>query len=150
MAWPATQNTLQTTLAQVSSQALTVANTVTALRDQSAAGVVSRARVVSVIRTIRTAVAIWNAAAAVPGIAAYAREQFSDTGLDVAAAFSAMVTQAEELANWIESAFPKDPGSGAWLIYTVGADGNLTELTFTTAEMAGFRSRADLFLGTIS
>lgn len=149
MAWPASTQTLEKALANVNTQALAVKARLQQLVTDSAAGAVDRWRLVDVMRLLSQAIAMWNAASALPGMAAYAQAQVGNSQLDVATEFQSMVNAAQSLLNWIAANFPKDATSGAALVASLNADGTMTQLTFTTAQLATFRTNANAVIATI-
>lgn len=92
----------------------------------------------------------WAVAAAPPGLPAYAQAQWGSDQINVSAEFTAMRNAAVALRDWILSVFPKDAGTGAFLVssydLTTAAE---TPLTFSTAATAQFRTLADALTGTI-
>ncbi|OGT57385.1 MAG: hypothetical protein A3E01_07090 [Gammaproteobacteria bacterium RIFCSPHIGHO2_12_FULL_63_22] len=149
MSYPASTPSLQSELGTADAQALKIKTMTIALRNASAAGPIGRQQVIEFVGTLSRAISAWNSTASRPGIGAYAQAQKGNGSLDVAAEFTAMVTEATSLRDWIGANFPKDVATGALLIYTVDASGTFTELTFTTAQLAQFRTRADALIATI-
>ena len=149
MAYPASTQTLHDTLGRVNRTALTTQRQVQQLRNDSAAGDTIRQRYIDLQRTLDQAIKEWNKAASVPGIEAYARDQLQNQTLDLATEFSAMVTAATNLRDWINTNFPRDATTGAVLLKTVDTAGTETPLVFTTAQTAGFRTQADAFIATV-
>jgi hypothetical protein len=95
------------------------------------------------------AIVRWGELAIVPGLAAYAQAQYGNPSLDIAAEFTAMRNAAITLRDWIFNNFPRDAGTGAALVSTYAQDGTASELTFTSAQTAGFRTVADSFTNTV-
>jgi hypothetical protein len=149
MAWPASVTTIRSAFDNVNAAANRCKALVQTARNQSAAGPINRSNVVSIIKELDRAIGIWNAAVAIPGMSAYARDQFANQAIDVAAEFTAMTAAAATLRDWIFANFPKDAVSGAALLSSIDAAGNETPLTFTTAQLATFRTNADTFTATI-
>jgi hypothetical protein len=149
MAFPASTQTLSDALESARGTANRIKTATQSLRDNSAAGSVARTEFVNLQRFLQKAIDAWNASAAVPGIAAYAQAQYDDVGLDIAAEFTTMVAAAVTLRDWIFTNIPTDSGSGAALLNIVGSDGELTPIDVTTAQSAGFRTEADVFILTI-
>jgi hypothetical protein len=149
MAFPASQARLESTLAQVMGTAFKVKGAAVRLRADTSAGPVARSRFVGLMTDLERSVATWDALASTPGLAAYAKTQFDDPALDIAAEFTAMRAAAVTLRDWIFNNLPKDAGSGAVLLYTLETDGTLSDLTVSTAATAGFRAAADAFIATI-
>jgi len=150
MAYPASSQSLQQALGNADSQASKIKLFAQNLRNASAAGPIGRQQVIDFVRTLANAIATFNATSALSGIGAYAQAQKGNGSLDVVAEFTSMVTEATSLRDWISANFPKDATSQALLIYTADASGVLTELTFTTAQLAQFRTRCDSLIATIA
>jgi len=129
-------------------RAVDLKSRVQTLRDRSASGPVNREDVVELMRTLASTLVGWAETKALAGIGPYAQDQLGDSSLDVGAEFTAMETEATSLRDWIFTNFPKD-ASGAWLVREYGSDGSITQLTFTSAQMGGFRTRADSLIATI-
>ena len=120
-----------------------------AIRDASAAGPIARDQVLAYMVRLSSVIANWNAARSAPNIGPYAQNQLGNGTLDIDAEFTAMLNAATALRDWIFTNFPKDAG-GAWLLYTYDSAGAQTSLTFTTAQLAQFRTNIDAFVATIS
>ena len=150
MAFPASTQRLDSALSSACAHALRVKQFFQQLRNESAAGDVARERIVESLRVLALANTAWTAAASTPGIAAYAQEQLGSPTLDVAAEFTAMLNAASSLRTWIFNNFPKDAGSGAWLVQSHNDSGVPTSLMFTTAQLATFRTNVDTLLATIA
>lgn len=150
MAFPASTVTAEQAWNGIRDRAVRLKSQVQTIRDSSAAGDTGRTSYIGLQRSLDRAVSTWNAFASVPGLQAYARDQIDDATLDLAAEFVAMRDAAIALRNWIFANMPRDAGTGAVLLHTVGQDGAQIELTVTAAQTAGFRSAADVFLLTIN
>jgi hypothetical protein len=150
MSFPASTELLSSSLANACGQARRVKDIATTLRTASAVGDVPRTNLIFLMQQLSTAIAIWNQTAALSGIAAYAQAQLGNGSLNVATEFTSMVNAATALRDWIFTNFPKDAGSGAWLTGSFNNAGTLTELVFTTAQLAQFRANVDTFVATIS
>lgn len=140
-------------LAEVLSEARrTWANTraacVTA-RQQSAAGPVQAHRIVALYDQLRRDAAHFRRIASTPGLADYARAQYADEGVDVAADFGAMTTAIDSAVAWILAALPRDAG-GYPALHEVAQDGSIVLRTFTSAQTAGLRTRLDAIIATIA
>lgn len=85
----------------------------------------------------------------VPSLEAFARGQVKDDTLDLQAEYLAMRNAGIALRLKIYDDMPKDPVTGALLLYESNLAGDLIELMFTTAQTAGFRTQADLFIATV-
>jgi hypothetical protein len=150
MAFPTATFPLEEALDQIVGTAIDLKRRITTIRDLSAAGDTARFTYIRLLQTIKESVDIWDKAASTPGIDQYAKDQFSDPGLDIVAEYTAMKNAAVSLQNWIFTALPTDAGSGAVLLNTVNVNGELGELTFTSAQTQGFRTEADAFIATIN
>lgn len=150
MAWPASAQNLNNGLAMVNATANKLRGRVQTLSAASAVGATSRQQYLDLQRSLDEAISTWVAVAALPGIVAYAREQFDNPAMDVAAEFAAMRNAAITLRDWINTNFPRDATTQAVLVYTYSSSGVPTELTFTTGQTAVFRTQASAFTTTIS
>jgi len=149
MAFPASLSILQTEFSQALYTASALKQNAQGLRNASAAGPVTRGAVLELWRQLGAALVIWNRAATTPGMAQYAMDQFDNQSLDIAAEFTAMLAAADSLRGWINTNFPRN-GSGALLLETADANGVRSNMTFTTLELADFRTQADSFIATIN
>lgn len=155
MPFPASAPLLADELSKARNEGLRIRNLSIAVRAASLAPgtppvPISRFELVAYMAQLTRAIGIWNAARSTPNIAAYAQTQLGSPGLDVAAEFTSMLNTATALRDWIFANFPKDVASGAWLIYSYDSAGVQTSLTFSSAELAQFRTNVDALLATIS
>lgn len=118
-------------------------NTVAALN-----GTVTSSQILGIYSVLSDAKAKFQAAAAVPGIAAYARAQKNDEQLDVGAEFTAMVAAIDTCRTWISTNFPKD-GSNYLLAQTLGASGPV-DRTFNSATTVALKTALTNLAATIS
>jgi hypothetical protein len=86
--------------------------------------------------------------AAIPGIAAYAQEQYGNGSLDIAAEFNSVIAAIDAVRANIQSTFPVD-GSGYLLARQFGA-GVFTERQFTSAQTATLRGLLSNLEATIA
>jgi hypothetical protein len=150
MAFPASQQLLVAGLQSAISNASQVKELTQQIRDGSLLGDTDRQNLISLLRLLDRAITEWAAVRSLSGIGAYAQDQFDNMGLDIVAEFTAMEAEAILLRDWIFAAFPKDIATGAWLVHSYDTAGKATSLVFTSAELSGFRSRADDLLATIA
>jgi hypothetical protein len=150
MAYPASQRTLQSVLDEINATALRVRANLTSVRNASAAGPIARQQVIDVQRDLARGVERLTTLSTTPGLAAYAQEQFNNPSLNVAAEFTTMLAAMVSLRDWVFANFPKDAGSGAWLVYSYDANGVATSLTFSSADLAQWRTRVDAVAAAIS
>jgi hypothetical protein len=150
MSFPASTELLATALGDAASLANGLKSTAQSLIASSAVGPTQRVVYLRFMGALARAIARWQTIAAMPGIGAYAQAQFGSGSLDVAAEFSAMRNAAIALRDWISANFPKDAGSGAQIAQVWNPDGSVTNLTFTSAQLAQFRTEAASFVATIS
>jgi len=142
------QQSLNDALWSTNRTALQVDRQIATLRNMAASGPVDRYRFIDAMKLLNNAISTWTAASNVTGIVQYAQDQLNDPTLDVAAEFTAMVSAAEDLQDWIFTAFPTGAG-GAILSQSMNSSGVLTSLTFTQAQLTGFVTEADTLLATI-
>jgi hypothetical protein len=150
MAFPASQNTLAQALSLASTLGTKLKSQTQLLRAASAAGPTGRMAYITLQARLHEAITTWATLASTPGIGAYAQEQYGNGTLDIAAEFTAMRNAAITLRDWIGANFPKDATSGAWLVHSYDTTSAVpTELTFTSAVTAQFRTNADAFTATV-
>ncbi len=150
MAYPASQSNPARGLDKADERALIIKSRLTELNAESVAGPVDRHRLVRIMGLMDSSIILFNQIAAIPGIEQYARDQKDDQGLDVVVEYTAMVVEITALRDEIFTSFPKDAGSGAWLVQSFDAAGIATELAFTTVELNNYRASADAVIATIS
>lgn len=149
MAYNASILTLQNAFLSVNASALKIKQNVSAVRNLSAVGPVSRNDVLVLLKQLSNAITTWSEAAALPGIVQYVRDQFGDQAKDVSSEFTAMLSAATTLRDTIHTNYPKDAGSGADLTLSTDINGNVVYLTFSPAQMSGFRANADTLIAAI-
>lgn len=147
MAFPTTSEPLSRALLSVQDAARTLKSHVQSVKDASAAGPISGNVLVELYLRLVAAKASFDAAAAVPGIAAYARDQFGDEGLDVVAEFTAMSSAITACGTWIATNFP---ASGGYILKDQLTASGVSVRSFSTAQTAGLRTQLDALLGTIA
>jgi len=149
MSYPASIQTTHDAFASINNTAIRIKQRVIAVRNASAAGPIPRQEVLNLQLDLDRASDVFTAPKPA-GLVQYTKDQFNDQTLDVVAEFTTMNNAAIQLRDWIFNNFPRDAGSGAVLAATVDQDGNRVELTFSTAQLATFRTHCDTFVATIS
>ncbi len=145
MAFPASEIRLSQGLDRACNHALHVRAKVSSLRAQS--GDVKRSVLIDIMRDLTQALVAWQQVAALPGIVAYAKAQWDDPELDIAAEFTAMVNAATALRDNIFSTFPKQ--GGIWLVHSYDEAGVPTDAVFTPAQLSTFNGLADTLIAAI-
>ncbi len=148
MAFPASQELLSGALQLARHAAVRIKQQTQGLRNLSASGDTDRKLYITLQKNLTSVITEWDITAATPGIAQYARDQFSDQALDVVVEFAAMRSAAIQLRLWIFNNLPTGSG-GAVLLQTLDLDGRLTGLTVSSAAATQFRVEADLLIATI-
>ena len=149
MAFPASLSTLNDALRRAMGNAVSLKNFSVGARDQMAAGNVSGNLISdNLLQNYKSAIEQWEAAAALPGIGQFAKDQFDDQALNIGAEFTAMVNAAKAARDWIVTNFPKDAG-GKMSYRTLNADGSMSVDAFTPAQTAGLRTELDNFIATV-
>lgn len=105
-------------------------------------------RIVGYLGSLADARDAISAAAATPGLAAYAQAQINNNTFDLVSAFNTMVAQIDATRAWIKTNFPKD-GSGNLLYQQLDANGRIVTLQFTSAQLAGLQSVLVALVATI-
>lgn len=147
MAFPASQLTLEDARYNIKHASLKLKPVVVDLRDKSAAGSTGATSYTGLQKLITQTIDRWDEAAAVPGLAQYAKDQYGDQTLNLVAEYTAMKAAAVSLRLWIFDNIPKAGNSP--LLYDLNLEGTLTELMFSSADTAEFRTEADAFMATI-
>jgi hypothetical protein len=117
------------------------------LRSASAAGPIQAATIVLYADQLASAKAAFDRYTAVPGLAAYAREQVNDPALDIVAEYQTMAAQLVAVRDWIIANFPKD-ASGYLLYHQFDAAGKIVQRTLSSAQTAGLRTQLDALIAT--
>lgn len=118
------------------------------LHDRSAAGNIEAALILRYVESLANHNDAFARYTAVPGLAAYVREQVNNPAIDIVAEYNTMLAQINATKNWIAANFPKD-GSGYLLYHTLGADGRIVQRTLTPAQTAGLRTQLTALIATI-
>lgn len=118
------------------------------IRAESVAGPVSASRILNYERELRSFRARLEEIAAMPGLAAHVTALANTPqGYNVATEYTALRTQIDATTTWIRTNFPKD-ANGYLLERTLSAEGPV-ERTFTTAQLAAFRTQLDALIAAI-
>src|ERR1044072_3207956 len=129
---------LSLTLEDIDRQIAEIKRNCTDVKNEAAAGNMPSARILDLYLSLQDKKASLTAAAATPGIAAYAQAQKNNATLDIAAAFSSVLSALDGVLGWIVSNFPKD-ASGFLLAKTFSGN-TIVDRTFTPTQTAGFRT----------
>lgn len=148
MPFPSTADPLSRALLAAQDTARTLKQRATDLKAASLAGPVSGNAIVEFYLALVAAKAVFNATAAVPGIAQYARDQFDNQALDVIAEFTAMTNQTTACGTWISNNFPK--GAQGYLLKDQLNASGVSVRSFSTADLAGLRTELDALIATIN
>lgn len=149
MALPVTDKQLSIALADLMGSAASIKTATTTLRDESIAGNVPRKRFIDFMARLDRTAALVSSYSSVLGLLQYARDQYGNQTLDIVADFVAYRNAALALRDWISSVFPKDAGTGAWLVSEFQNDGTEVLLEFTPAQLSGFVTNCDTLLATM-
>ena len=152
MAFPSLEgsaNQLSDALRAVRSLAHSVKLSSCSLRDDSAAGVVSARRIAEHLDALTQWNAQLNTLKTTPGLADYAKEQFSDATFDIVQAFVNMQAAIVNTGTWISTNIPKETVTNRWMLLEEIVNGRVVERTLTTVQTAGLRTQLDALLATI-
>lgn len=152
MAYPTSSNAL--ILEDIDRQMVALKAYATAVYNDcnNAAVPVPSTRILDAFVNLRQYRASLVAAAASPGIAAYAQTAKQDATLDVVAAFNAVVAAIDAVTNWLRDNFPK-AGTGELLAKrwdNAAAPTTIVDATFTQAQTAAFRTQLAALAATIN
>lgn len=152
MPFPSSAGSKPETLAQALALITTTAGVVKQQAQQikaaSLAGPTSASNVITYAGDLADNRDLISRLAATPGLSAYAQAQYNDGTLDITAAFNAMMTAVDATRSWVNTNFPKD-GAGNLLEKKFDAQVRVQLNTFTTAQLAGFRTQLDALIATI-
>lgn len=118
------------------------------LRSATEAGPVTGRRIVQAMEEFTAAYERFESIKTVPGLAEYAKAQFADQGLNIAAEFASMQTALLACITWISTNIPKD-ASKRWLAIEEIVAGKRVERVFSTSETLGLRNVLDTLRATI-
>ena len=149
MTIPVTSHQLSTALADVMGMAASVNTTTIVIRDDSIVGGVPRRRLVNYMERLKRAIDVIDKYSSTPGLLQYARDQYNDQTLDIVADFGTFRSSCNQLKTWVFNTFPKDAGTGAWLVSEFDANGVETQLTFTSAQLSTFVTHCNTLLATM-
>lgn len=152
MAFPSTASStasLEEALKQVTSYAGLVKQRTQGILTASNAGPVDGAAIVNYLRDLVVAKTKLNERASVPGLAAYAQTQYNDPTLNITTEYNNMLTAINNTIVWISTNFPKD-ANGYLLYEQIGGDGTVAYRSFTTAQLATFRTQLTALIATIA
>lgn len=148
MAFPASQQALADGLITIQRVALRHKQFMTQARNQLSTVTVSANQVIQVLTETKSVIEIMERAAAVSGMAQFAKNQFDDQGLDIVAEFQSLRSGLEGVRDWVIGNFPMSPG-GFIEKDTLETDGSITVRQFTPAQTAGLVSVLDTSIATI-
>jgi len=137
-------------LAQIQAQAKTTKSYLTTKRAEMVLPTVNAMVPLAVIQHLASAIPRLNALAATPGLLQYAKDQYNDQAYNVAAEYTAMANAMTAVLNNLVATFPKD-GTNTYLAYEIiNGVGQITQRTFTAAQLAPAVALVDTLLATIA
>lgn len=134
---------LDTALSTIQQKAKLVRDAAVNVKAQVDAGPVPSDVVVGIMRNLKIQYDIINAAKVVPGLNAYARNEFDDQALDYVAEVNAALAAMATCYNWVNTNFPKD--ASGYLLKDKIVNGEIVNREFTQAQTAGLSTA----LGTL-
>lgn len=149
MAFNATVNALDTVLTRIRRQA---ADSKTYLQSQRAAmvqPVVSSLVPLAVIQHFAVVIPFFDALAATPGIAQYAKDQLSDQTYDIVAEYTTMRNAMVSARDSLMNLCPKDV-NGFLLLNKFSADGTVNPRNFTDVQLQPAVAQVDSVIATIN
>lgn len=149
MAFPGSRITLRKALEGAQQASVNLQRYATNVKNDMAAGNISGNQLSdNLLQNFKSAIELWETAAALPGMGQYAKDQLDMPGLDVGPEFTTMLNAAKAVRDWIVVNFPKD-ASGKMSYRTLNADGSMSVDAFTPAQTAGLRTELDNFIATV-
>lgn len=119
----------------------------TNVRNEANSGDIPSSRILTLLVNLRQDRTSLVAAAATPGIGAYAQQIKNNPTLDVVAEFNSVIASLDQVVAWIVANFPQD-GQGFLLAQTLGPAGPVDRM-FTPAQTSGLRTQLDSLIITI-
>jgi hypothetical protein len=111
---------------------------------------VSANLVIGIMFEMKSAIEVWDAVAALSGIAQYARDQEDDQAYNVVAEFNAMRTEAVGVRDWIITNFPDSGDPDNYLLREqINPDGSIVTRQFTSAQTSGLQTALGQLVATI-
>lgn len=148
MAFPANQMRLAPTLDQVAAVLRGVRTFALDRRAAMLAGNVAANSIIDIWERLKTTKVQLQAFAAVPGLSAYAQEQYGSGTLNISAEFTAVLDALDDVTENIEATFPKD--ASGWLLAAQFGASVLTYRQFTPAQTSALAGLLNTLANTIS
>jgi uncharacterized phage infection (PIP) family protein YhgE len=139
---------LADTLREIQNVAGTIKARAQSVSAQGAAGNISAAMIVDLQAGLKKRLDRLNVLKGTSGLTAYAQAQFDDGAFDIAAEFTAMLTEVQLVLDQIKADLPTSAG-GFIEERKIEADDTITGKTFTPGQTAGLRTRLDALVATI-
>ena len=118
----------------IQSKAKGVRDTAATIKAQIDAGPVSSDTIINLMRHMRVAYDVMNAAKATPGLNAYAQTEFNSPTLDYVAEVNSALAAMVDTYNWVDNNFPKDVNG--YLLKDKIVNGATENRQFTQAQTA--------------
>lgn len=149
MALPIKEYVLDTGLKSALDKAKALRSNVASLKaDIDGGQTISADRIINMMRGIKVARDLFNSVRVLSGLTAYARTEYDDPTLDIAAELVAAVTACNTCLSWVATNFPKD-ANGYLLIHKI-VDSEIEVRTFTPASLSGFSTQLGTLLAVFS
>lgn len=141
-----TTEQLSDVLAKIRAMARTVKGSAQSIHDHSAAGPLSARAIVEFSENLMQTNAEFDRLKALPGLAAYVKNQYDDQTYDIVSEFTAMQAAILSVAAWVETNIPND---GRWLLIEEIVGGRVIQRTFTSAQTDPLRIELVVLIATI-
>ncbi len=149
MALPVREYVLDTGLQAALGKAKAIRSVVQTAKTAIDAGPSTSAdQIMNLMNGIKTSRDIFTQVAALPGLLAYARNEYADATLDMPAELTAVATACDNCLSWIATNFPKD--ANGWLLKDKIVNGVIEPRTFTPAALSGFSTQLGSLLAAFS
>lgn len=146
MTYPLSQKTKASVLSDSHNRTRIEYDKVRLLMDDSAAGDTARRRYTVLQESLAESVPRWALFRDHAGMQAYSVNEWANPG-DWVANHQALMDEADTLRRWVDASIPVSSTGAAELI-TVDEFGQVTDIMFSTADTALFRTLAQAFLDT--
>lgn len=149
MAFPATSPTLYEALKKLRDSSGGLKAYAADQKAKLAASSISANSIIEMMVNFQKSIDGWDAVASTPGLADYAKAQYSSATLDIVAEYQAMRSAAVAVVTWVQSNFPKD-ASGYLLKDQFDASAGLAVRSFTPAQTAGLQTALTSFIASVA
>jgi hypothetical protein len=135
---------LDSALRDIQSKASTVSGLAQHIKNKIDTGPIRSEEIITLMRQFRVAHDALSVAKNVPGLNAYAQQEFNDALLDYKAEVEAVMAQMVLCYQWVDANFPKD--ANGYLLKDKIVNGLIENREFTQVQTAGLSAQLAILL----